>query len=298
MPQGISHAVGREFALALDVVRAGQVPGGEGPAAAQVHQPLPRRRPRGELRRVGPPGRGEVDRGGAGGVRRGHVGVVGGDVLQAGEQVGHEGVGVLGQRVVVLAFFADGGGVALDLAGGAETAEAVGGQHPHVVGECVGQTVRRGVLVAGEPLGQPGFDQVGASHGADQQGAAGERGHRRAAVLEDIGRVVRSVAGSGQRPQREPPVDGDRVAVRDGGVREGHRRPVRHQVPRAADPGQFQAAGDVVVVQVRLGHEGRSMTSRAADPDTLVASAKAYLGALNKIVMKRQRDVPVAAAGH
>ncbi|WP_298379999.1 hypothetical protein [uncultured Bradyrhizobium sp.] len=32
--------------------------------------------------------------------------------------------------------------------------------------------------------------------------------------------------------------------------------------------------------------------ARAADPDTLVASAKAYLGALNKIVMKRQRDVP------
>ena len=28
----------------------------------------------------------------------------------------------------------------------------------------------------------------------------------------------------------------------------------------------------------------------------VVASAKAYLGALNKIVMKRQRDVPAAAA--
>jgi 2-isopropylmalate synthase len=27
-----------------------------------------------------------------------------------------------------------------------------------------------------------------------------------------------------------------------------------------------------------------------------VASAKAYLGALNKIVMKRQRDIPAAAA--
>ncbi|MEO6380955.1 MAG: 2-isopropylmalate synthase [Nitrobacter sp.] len=49
-------------------------------------------------------------------------------------------------------------------------------------------------------------------------------------------------------------------------------------------------------VSVRLSHEGRSMTSKAADPDTLVASAKAYLGALNKIVMKRQRDVPSAAA--
>src|SRR3954466_14153365 len=49
-------------------------------------------------------------------------------------------------------------------------------------------------------------------------------------------------------------------------------------------------------VSVRLAHEGRSMTARAADPDTLGASAKAYLGALNKIVMKRQRDLPEAAA--
>ncbi len=35
-------------------------------------------------------------------------------------------------------------------------------------------------------------------------------------------------------------------------------------------------------VSVRLAHEGRSMTARAADPDTLVASAKAYLGALEQ----------------
>jgi 2-isopropylmalate synthase len=38
------------------------------------------------------------------------------------------------------------------------------------------------------------------------------------------------------------------------------------------------------------------MTSKASDPDTLVASAKAYLGALNKIVMKHQRDRPAQAA--
>ena len=50
-------------------------------------------------------------------------------------------------------------------------------------------------------------------------------------------------------------------------------------------------------VSVRLAHEGRSMTARGSDPDTLVASAKAYLGALNKIVMKRQRDIPAVAAG-
>jgi 2-isopropylmalate synthase len=49
-------------------------------------------------------------------------------------------------------------------------------------------------------------------------------------------------------------------------------------------------------VSVRLAHEGRSMTSKGSDPDTLVASAKAYLGALNKIVMKHQRDRPAQAA--
>jgi 2-isopropylmalate synthase len=42
-------------------------------------------------------------------------------------------------------------------------------------------------------------------------------------------------------------------------------------------------------VSVRLSENGRSVTSKGADPDTLVASAKAYLGALNKLMIKRQR---------
>jgi 2-isopropylmalate synthase len=42
-------------------------------------------------------------------------------------------------------------------------------------------------------------------------------------------------------------------------------------------------------VSVRLAHEGRSMTARASDPDTLVASAKAYLGALNKLASKSNK---------
>jgi len=39
-------------------------------------------------------------------------------------------------------------------------------------------------------------------------------------------------------------------------------------------------------VSVRLEHGGRSVTARAADPDTLVASAKAYIGALNKLMQR------------
>jgi 2-isopropylmalate synthase len=42
-------------------------------------------------------------------------------------------------------------------------------------------------------------------------------------------------------------------------------------------------------VSVRLAAEGRSVTSRGADPDTLVASAKAYLGALNKLIAGTSR---------
>ena len=42
-------------------------------------------------------------------------------------------------------------------------------------------------------------------------------------------------------------------------------------------------------VSVRLVGGGRSVTAKGADPDTLVASAKAYLGALNKLLVRRAR---------
>ncbi len=47
-------------------------------------------------------------------------------------------------------------------------------------------------------------------------------------------------------------------------------------------------------VSVRLSENGKSVTAKGADPDTLVASAKAYLGALNKLVVKRQKGKPEA----
>jgi len=42
-------------------------------------------------------------------------------------------------------------------------------------------------------------------------------------------------------------------------------------------------------VSVRLAKGDYSVTSRGADPDTLVASAKAYLGALNKLTARGVR---------
>jgi 2-isopropylmalate synthase len=47
-------------------------------------------------------------------------------------------------------------------------------------------------------------------------------------------------------------------------------------------------------VSVRLEdvEEGKSVTGRAADPDTMVASAKAYMTALSKLEIKRKRGRP------
>jgi 2-isopropylmalate synthase len=42
-------------------------------------------------------------------------------------------------------------------------------------------------------------------------------------------------------------------------------------------------------VSVRLAAGDRSVTARGADPDTLVASALAYLGALNKLLARGER---------
>jgi len=51
-------------------------------------------------------------------------------------------------------------------------------------------------------------------------------------------------------------------------------------------------------VSVRLSESGRSFTAKGADPDTLVASAKAYLGALNKLTSKRNKGPSVERRIH
>ena len=45
-------------------------------------------------------------------------------------------------------------------------------------------------------------------------------------------------------------------------------------------------------VSVRLEEEGKSVTGRSADPDTLVASAKAYVSAINKLITRRAKSKP------
>ena len=45
-------------------------------------------------------------------------------------------------------------------------------------------------------------------------------------------------------------------------------------------------------VSIRLTEDGKSVTAKGADPDTLVASARAYVAALNKLMIKRLKSKP------
>jgi 2-isopropylmalate synthase len=47
-------------------------------------------------------------------------------------------------------------------------------------------------------------------------------------------------------------------------------------------------------VSVRLEENGRSVTGKASDTDTLVAAAYAYVNALNKLLVKREKQAPEA----
>jgi len=47
-------------------------------------------------------------------------------------------------------------------------------------------------------------------------------------------------------------------------------------------------------VTVRLEEDGRTVNGQGADVDTLVASARAYVNALNRLLLKRERSAPAA----
>ena len=46
-------------------------------------------------------------------------------------------------------------------------------------------------------------------------------------------------------------------------------------------------------VSVRIEEKGKTTVGQAADTDTLVASANAYLSALNKMIIKRKKTAPI-----
>ena len=68
---------------------------------------------------------------------------------------------------------------------------------------------------------------------------------------------------------------------------------------RAADAAQALGDGTdaQAEVSVRLSSGGPSVTGKGADPDTLVASARAYIAALNKLTARGERQHAQHAAG-
>ena len=106
---------------------------------------------------------------------------------------------------------------------------------------------------------------------------AGTRGPQRATMKLDIdGNVVTEEAdGNG-------PVDATFNAIK---ALVPHEAVLElYQVHAVTEGTDAQAE-----VSVRLAADGRSVTARGADPDTLVASAKAYLAALNKLRARGER---------
>ena len=98
-------------------------------------------------------------------------------------------------------------------------------------------------------------------------------------------------------------VDGDRKTVTaegDGPV-DATFKAVKAIVPTTARLQLYQVHAVTqgtdaqAEVTVRLEENGKTVNGQGADTDTLVASAKAYVTALNKLLVKREKTAPVGA---
>lgn len=106
---------------------------------------------------------------------------------------------------------------------------------------------------------------------------AGTRGPQRATMKLDVGGEIRTEEAEGNGP-----VDATFNAIK---ALVPHEATLElYQVHAVTEGTDAQAE-----VSVRLAMNGSSVTGRGADPDTLVASARAYLAALNKLLVRGER---------
>jgi 2-isopropylmalate synthase len=115
----------------------------------------------------------------------------------------------------------------------------------------------------------------------EQQSATGERPRATVAFYADGAEYKAESEGNG-------PVDASLKAI-ESKVKSGAEM-LLYSV-NAITSGSTESQGEVTV---RLQHGGRVVNGVGADPDIVVASAKAYLAALNKLHSKQER---VAAQG-
>jgi 2-isopropylmalate synthase len=116
--------------------------------------------------------------------------------------------------------------------------------------------------------------------------------------------ALRVSAGKGIVPSADLSlvVDGEirtGVATGDGPV-DAIFNAIRKLYPHPASLDLFQVSAVTegtdaqAKVSVRLAEDGRTVTGRGADTDTMVASAYAYVNALNKLLVKRTKTAPEA----
>jgi len=128
------------------------------------------------------------------------------------------------------------------------------------------------------------------AHGQDRiqvkklQVVAGTEGPQRADLTLEVDGVEYGASATG-----DGPVDAVFNAVRQAVPHEAILR--LFQVHAVTEGTDAQAQ-----VSVRLEDDGRIATGQAADTDTLVASAKAYVGALNNLMARKQKSAPEAMA--
>ena len=115
---------------------------------------------------------------------------------------------------------------------------------------------------------------------------------------------IRVESGTGIKPSAEMTlmVDGAEKSVKtegDGPV-DSIFKAVREIYPHTATLQLFQISAVTAgtdaqaTVSVRLEENGRTVTGKASDTDTMAAAAYAYVNALNKLLVKREKQAPEA----
>jgi hypothetical protein len=132
--------------------------------------------------------------------------------------------------------------------------------HRHVVGQRENALVQRPPQRPGQLLGPVRRDQVGPGYRPDQQRPAGEQRGRPVTVEQQVGQVLRGVAGRGQGPQAQP-AEVHVVAVAQPPVAEPAAA-LRCGEDLRAVRGELAAAGHEVGVQVGLGRKGDRQPAR------------------------------------
>src|SRR5210317_567454 len=108
----------------------------------------------------------------------------------------------------------------------------------------------------------------------------GTQGPQEASLELSIDGVVRSVTATG-----DGPVDATFNAVKE--LYPHAARLQLYQVNAVTEGTDAQAT-----VSVRMEEDGKIATGQSADTDTVVASAKAYINALNRLIVRREKSAP------